>query len=58
MIDPTLPPQRKFVVVDKNNTVQLITSNREIANWYQFLFQTDRISQIPMAKNNPAEAGS
>ena len=50
MIDPTMPPQHKYVVVDKNNTVQLITSNREIANWYQFLFQTDRVSEIPMAK--------
>tara|TARA_B100001939_G_scaffold272489_1_gene240263 strand:+ start:60 stop:215 length:156 start_codon:yes stop_codon:yes gene_type:complete len=50
MIDPTLPPQRKYVVVDKNNIVQLITSNREIANWYQFLFQTDRVSEIPIAK--------
>ena len=50
MIDPTMPPQRKFVVVDKNNTVQLITSNREIANWYQFLFQTGRVSEIPIAK--------
>ena len=58
MIDPTMPPQYKYAVVDKNNTIQLITSNREIANWYQFLFQTDKISEIPMAKNNPAEAGS
>jgi len=50
MLDPTMPPQRKFVVVDKNNTVQLITSNRKIANWYQFLFQTNRVSEIPIAK--------
>ena len=49
MIDPTMPPQYKYTVVDKNNTIKLITSNREIANWYQFLFQTDKISEIPMA---------
>jgi len=50
MIDPTMPPQHKYVVVDKNNTVQLITSNKKIASWYQFLFETERISEIPMAK--------
>ena len=50
MIDPTMPPQHKYTVVDKNNKIQLITSNKIIANWYQFLFQTDRISKIPMAK--------
>jgi len=50
MLDPTMPPQYKYAVTDKNNTIKLITSNKKIASWYQFLFETERISEIPMAR--------
>tara|TARA_Y100001980_G_C14554188_1_gene340471 strand:- start:3955 stop:4110 length:156 start_codon:yes stop_codon:yes gene_type:complete len=46
MIDPTMPPVNKFAVVDKNNTIKLITSNKTIAKWYQKLFDIGRLQDI------------
>ena len=46
MIDPTMPPVNKFVVVDKNNEIKLITSNRLLANWYQVMFDVGRFKEI------------
>tara|TARA_B100001093_G_scaffold239744_1_gene229619 strand:+ start:1584 stop:1739 length:156 start_codon:yes stop_codon:yes gene_type:complete len=46
MIDPTMPPVNKFVVVDKLNRVKLITSNRLLASWYQSMFDVGRFKEI------------
>tara|TARA_Y100001938_G_C8092440_1_gene435862 strand:- start:151 stop:315 length:165 start_codon:yes stop_codon:yes gene_type:complete len=46
MIDPTMPPVHKFAVVDKNNTIKLITSNKHIATWYQIKFDLNMMNEI------------
>ena len=50
MIDPTMPPQCKYVVKDKNDVIKLVTSNKRIDSWYQYLFKIGKIKEIPMAK--------
>lgn len=46
MIDPNLPPINKFVVVNQQNQVKLVTSNRTIAKWYQGLFDIGKLQNI------------
>mgnify|MGYP003145963421 FL=1 len=46
MIDPTMPPVKKFAVTDKSNCIKLITSNGEIAKWYQVMFDVGRFKEI------------
>ena len=48
MIDPTMPPVNKFAVVDKFNSIKLITSNKQIASWYQMMFNSGAIKEIKL----------
>jgi len=38
MMDHTLPPVKKFAVVNDDNTILLITSSRYVASWYQIVY--------------------
>ena len=33
-----MPPQKKYAVVNDNNTILLVTSSLTIASWYQILY--------------------
>ena len=39
MMDHTLPPVKKFAVVNDDNTILLVTSSRYIASWYQIVYE-------------------
>jgi len=38
MMDITLPPIKKYAVVNENNTILLVTSGLQIASWYQVMY--------------------
>jgi len=42
MMDYTLPPVKKFAVVNDDNTILLVTSSRYIASWYQVVYNQVR----------------
>ena len=37
-MDITLPPIKKYAVVNENNTILLVTSGLQIASWYQVMY--------------------
>ena len=39
MMDHTLPPVKKWAVINDNNTILLVTSSRYIASWYQAMYR-------------------
>tara|TARA_E500000318_G_C3427401_1_gene159728 strand:- start:191 stop:382 length:192 start_codon:yes stop_codon:yes gene_type:complete len=44
MMDITLPPIKKYAVVNKEDTILLITSGLQIASWYQLIFNKQNLS--------------
>ena len=44
MMDITLPPIKKYAVVNKQNTILLVTSGLQIASWYQLIFNKQNLS--------------
>tara|TARA_X000001388_G_C2159065_1_gene95472 strand:- start:18 stop:209 length:192 start_codon:yes stop_codon:yes gene_type:complete len=44
MMDITLPPIKKYAVVNKEDTILLITSGLQIASWYQIIFNKQNLS--------------
>tara|TARA_R100000234_G_C4959535_1_gene161139 strand:+ start:387 stop:578 length:192 start_codon:yes stop_codon:yes gene_type:complete len=45
MMDITLPPIKKYAVVNKEDTILLITSGLQIASWYQLIFNKQNLSR-------------
>ena len=39
MMDHTLPPVKKWAVINDDNTILLVTSSRYIASWYQAVYR-------------------
>ena len=44
MMDITLPPIKKYAVVNKDDTILLVTSGLQIASWYQLIFNKQNLS--------------
>ena len=44
MMDITLPPIKKYAVVNKEDTILLITSGLQIASWYQLIFNKQNLT--------------
>ena len=44
MMDITLPPIKKYAVVNKQDTILLVTSGLQIASWYQLIFNKQNSS--------------
>ena len=44
MMDITLPPIKKYAVVNKEDTILLVTSGLQIASWYQLIFNKQNLS--------------
>ena len=44
MMDITLPPIKKYAVVNKQDTILLVTSGLQIASWYQLIFNKQNLS--------------
>ena len=42
MMDITLPPIKKYAVVNENDTILLVTSGLQIASWYQIMHDKEK----------------